>query len=154
MQVIRLTLKHYVEEIANSAFSKSIISFFISFTSVTFQEGDSMVLIGLLLLVIMDCITGVLGAHRAGIPVTSKKLGMTISKIFVYFTLIVAFKLSDMILGRPFGFELATFCTGWMALTELYSIMENSEKLGFPLPNKIVRLIKGKILEYNEDIKK
>lgn len=88
----------------------------------------------LLVLIVIDFITGISSAKKAGEPIQSRKVVKTAFKVGVYGLLVSAAHLTEKIApGTTFMVETMTT---FLALTELISILENAGKLGFAVPQK------------------
>ncbi len=101
-------------------------------------------------LIIVDFITGTYAAFKKNIPITSERVGNTISKFFIYNLVVIsAFLLEKYIVTEiPFMRIIA----GFIAIAEIKSIMENFNTIYGINPFKaLVNLIKKKSIENLEE---
>jgi toxin secretion/phage lysis holin len=94
------------------------------------------ILQALLILVIIDFITGILSAYAAKEQIKSKNAVRSAFKISVYGLLIAAGHLTEQV--TPGGTYIEEAVTTFLALTELISIIENIGKMGFAIPQKLL----------------
>jgi phage-related holin len=89
------------------------------------------VMFALLFLVSVDVITGIWAAIVTNKPLTSRRLARTIVKTFVYLTTICVVHVANKYLlsAGEFSLPLDTLIVGFIALTELKSILENLQKI-------------------------
>lgn len=85
------------------------------------------VLTTMVLLIVVDFITGAYAALKLKAPIKSKRIGHTISKFFIYNLVIIsAYFLEKHIVNEvPFLKIIA----GFIAITEIKSILENYNKI-------------------------
>lgn len=94
------------------------------------------------LLVFIDMYTGIRKARRKGIPVQSRGLYRTVEKMLTYTGLIIASELVNVVFSMPMN--LAYVIAFPVAMTELYSIMENTEAVsGTNLIERLKNVIPG-----------
>lgn len=84
-----------------------------------------------IVLIIIDFLTGTSAAWVSGERLTSKKAKRSALKAAEYFLLIAAGRVSEY--AVPLGF-LDDTIIGFIVLTELLSVMENLQKMGYPIP--------------------
>ena len=88
------------------------------------------IIFGVFFLVMADLVTGVLASLKRKQKITSSKLSRTISKILVYLvTIIIVHVVNDTILFGNEIVPLESLVSGYIALTELKSILENLDKI-------------------------
>jgi hypothetical protein len=93
-------------------------------------------------LIIVDFITGAYASFKNNIPISSERIGNTISKFFIYNLVVLsAFLLEKYIVNEiPFQRIIA----GFIAIAEIKSILENFNKIYGINPFKaLVNLIKN-----------
>ncbi len=96
------------------------------------------------LLIVLDMVTGIIGAWKAGEKITAKRMSTTVLKIILYSIAIIATYLVQLIANEGVGF--VRICALIIAATELKSIYENIGKmLGGDLFKLIWLTIKGKV---------
>ncbi len=88
------------------------------------------ILYSVLFLILVDAITGIIAARHQKETITSSKLSRTISKIMVYLVTIIVVDITNKyLLFGPDAIPLEGLVTGYIALTELKSIIENLDKM-------------------------
>lgn len=105
-----------------------------------FGEIQYKVMLAILTLVIFDFITAIKRAYDKGEEIKSAKIFRTAWKIFLYFMMISAGVLVETIIG--FNFMIEETILGFLALTELISILENISHLGFGVPEALLNKLK------------
>lgn len=88
----------------------------------------------LLVLIVIDFITGIASAKKSGEEIKSKKVVKSAFKIGIYGMLVSSANLTETI--APGTTYMVETMTTFLALTELISILENAGKLGFAVPQK------------------
>jgi len=116
---------------------KMIFAFFMICFSWIF-EGDYQILISLYALVLIDTITGVWYTAKQQ-NITSRGFFKAARKSFVYFLLIIVARIVDK--HTPIDVA-SSIMQAFLIGTEAFSILENINKLGFPVPTKLVKLLK------------
>lgn len=104
------------------------------------------------LLVLLDLGAGIYKAYKKSIPISSKRMGHTISKIVFYnIAIISAYLIELYIIGSTV--HLTKVVSSVIALVEFKSILENvSEIVGFDLLKKVMEVLKRKYSkEENKD---
>lgn len=100
------------------------------------------VMLVLLIFVVVDFVTGILASKKLKMPINSKSMRATVTKLFCYFmTIILAFLLQTEIIKYKW-FEITNLSAGFIALAEFKSILEN---FGVLTDNKIFSNIFKKI---------
>jgi phage-related holin len=93
-----------------------------------FAPAQSMI-ISTLVLVVVDLITGLIAAHKQGIPITSSGLRRTIGKTLIYEVVILIAFLAQQYLTGPV-IPVSSIAAGFIGLTELTSCVENLNVIG------------------------
>lgn len=115
---------------------KSAFSFLIS-AAIYLVGADQLSAINmLLLLIVIDFITGLSSSKVKGEVITSKKASRTAIKFVVYLMLVSSAHLAEVILPGDSFFE--TVVISFLALTEFISILENIGKMGYAVPLKLL----------------
>jgi len=125
-------------------FAVSIISSIgIGIGSVLFSNVYFDAVVAILSLIIIDAITAIYRAYVTGYEVESRKLFRTALKIVMYFLIISAGNFADTaLIGQSRFIEGALI--GFLGITEVISIIENFGKSGYPMPAKLLNIIKSK----------
>ena len=103
-------------------------------------------LLVMMILIVIDWVTGIGAAFKKGVPIRSFKLRKTSIKILVYLGLIITAQLCGTRLGLN---DVDKLLIAFYIATEAYSIIENADKIGVPVPTLFKAAIKGR-LEQNE----
>lgn len=86
-------------------------------------------LISVMVLPLVDLVLGLLGAKKAGLPITSAGLKRTVAKVFMYeLATILAFITESYLLGSLV--PVVKMITGLIGMTELKSCLEHLDELG------------------------
>lgn len=93
----------------------------------------------LAVLILLDTITGVTAARDRGECIESKKFIKAAFKLGIYGLLVSASFLTDSLVGLTGAFfEIDKFMLGFLAATELISIIENTGRMGYAIPKGIL----------------
>ncbi len=97
------------------------------FWLLTLLSPMKMVILTMVFLICVDFVTGAFAAYRNKEPISSKRIGNTISKFFIYNLVILAsyFLEEHIVKEIPFLKIIA----GFIAITEIKSILENFDKI-------------------------
>lgn len=145
------TAKHYVFQLATGFEMKMLLS--IAGTIVAFVEGFySQMVWGFLLLFALDFISGIMKSIKNGVPITSKRLRESVTKLGAYMILITA-----LIIASKFEqsfVPIVTVTYYYFMFTELKSIVENAEALGVKISPLLKHKVDEKVSEYSESTKR
>lgn len=86
--------------------------------------------------VAMDLITGLIKARKTFIPITSKGLSQTVTKLLLYYIAIICSHILDTqyLANTILPAKITQLVTGFIMVVEFKSVIENiSEILGLPL---------------------
>lgn len=89
-------------------------------------------------LVFIDTATGVAKAAKTG-NLSSVGFFKFAAKLIVYFSMMATGSLVDKSIPLPFAMSIMV---SFLAFTEAVSILENVAELGWPVPTKLVRMLK------------
>lgn len=109
-----------------------------------FDAANSSAILAVFFLILMDATTGVLAAYRTRTPIVSHKILRTAIKIAVYFLLISAGFLVESTLPIKVIDETII---GALAVTELFSILENAARAGYIVAGKLIEKLKPTLAE-------
>lgn len=137
--------KQVFEGIGRFVSLKLIPSFLLPLFGILFGFDDNVVLRALLILVVFDFITGILAAHISSQPIKSKSAVRSAFKVAVYGLLVSAGHLTDQV--TPGSWFIQDAVTSFLALTELISIIENTGKMGYAIPKKLL----AKLQSFRDD---
>lgn len=109
---------------------------------IQFHFGDISrpLLSALFMLIIFDFITGVWAAKVSGENIKSAKIFRTAWKFVLYFMVVSAGYFTEVVIGADIFISKTIMI--FLALTELISIFENTEKGGYPMPNGLFNKLK------------
>lgn len=101
-------------------------------------------------LIVVDFITGTYAAIKKNIPISSERIGNTISKFFIYNLVVLSAYLLEKFIVNEIPFM--RIIAGFIAIAEIKSIMENFNAIYGINPFKaLVKLIKKKSIEDLEE---
>lgn len=109
--------------------------FFVVIANFLFGSIQGKTLGAIITLIVIDFITALYAARKTGEAIKSAKAFRTPLKIIIYCGLIASGHLTDSVL--PFAIVSDTII-GFLAITELISILENASKTGFGIPQKLL----------------
>lgn len=101
-------------------------------------NNETNIITSVYLLMGIDTITGVWCAAKKG-EVSSRKFYHATIKSFVYFIFLIVPRIIDRHLPIALAAPMMDI---WLVTTEGISILENLGKLGFPIPAKVLNLLK------------
>lgn len=108
----------------------------ISFWLLTLIAPLKGVIFTVILLILVDFITGSYASYVSDIPVSSRRIGHTISKFFIYnLVIIAAYFLEKHIVNE---IPCLKIIAGFIAITEIKSILENYTKIYGANPFKLL----------------
>jgi toxin secretion/phage lysis holin len=107
-----------------------------------FDAANVAAMKALFALIIMDTLTGILAAFRRREPIQSYKILRTAIKIAVYFLLVSAGFLAERTLPIKVIDETII---GALAVTELFSILENCARAGYSVAWMLMRKLRSNI---------
>lgn len=115
---------------------KAALSFIVGAYAFLFGVQNTETVTAIVVLVIFDLITGVMAARKNGEPVSSRKAWKTAVKMGAYGMLMsAAYLTTRAIPGVGFVF---TVMAAFLVLTELISVLENTGKMGYAIPKKLL----------------
>jgi len=107
-----------------------------------FDRTLALAMLGLFFLIIFDWATGTMAAHRTGEHIKSSKLFRTPVKIVIYFMLITGARIAEYSLPELFH-VLDETVIAFLSATELISLIENTGKMGYAVPKKLLYKLKN-----------
>lgn len=103
-----------------------------SFGTIGFQ-----IILAVILLIIIDTITGIVGAYKQKDPISSKRFFDSVIKLIFFPMIIAAASIAQTAIGTTMLF-LPQIVAGYLAMHEFLSIIENFGKIGYKIPQKIL----------------
>jgi phage-related holin len=129
-----------VQRIFSYGTLKLIAGSFLVILHFLFDAANLSAMLAVFCLILMDTATGLLAAYRTNTPIVSHKLRRLAIKIAVYFLLISAGYLAERTLPIPIIDETII---GALAVTEFFSILENSARAGYTAAGKLIGKLKS-----------
>jgi len=121
-------LKDYTQSIVDSfsftGFLKSLVLLVAAFLA-----PIATVIFAVMFLIFVDLITGILASIKEKQTITSSAMSRTIAKTFVYCTTIIVTYVVHKYLLVGFDFPVESIVSGFIALTEMKSILENLDRV-------------------------
>lgn len=121
-------LKNYTQSVADG-FSFTGLLKSILLLIAAFLAPIATVIFAVLFLIFVDLITGVLASIKEKQTITSSAMSRTIAKTFVYCTTIIVTYVVHKYLLVGFDFPVESIVSGFIALTEMKSILENLDRI-------------------------
>lgn len=122
------TLKNYALS-AMDGFSPTEVVKNLIILTLTFLSPVVSVICAVLFLIFVDLFTGILASIKEKQTITSSALSRTIAKTFVYCTTIIVTFVTHKYLLVGFDFPIESIVSGFIALTEMKSILENMNRI-------------------------
>lgn len=127
--------------IASNFWMKLYAGVVLSILSFLFDGVLKDAMIAIFALCLFDFVTAILAVRRTPHEmIVSSKIWRSAAKIGVYFLLIAAGHISETATGSILPFIDETII-GFLAVTELISILENVAKMGYAVPHKLLRVL-------------
>jgi len=124
-------LRHYAE-------GKALVGFVVSTATFFFDPAHYLAMLALFMLIIIDFFFGIAASRHTGDPIRSAKIIRSAIKMVVYFALVAAARVTEHAIPISMLDETVT---GFLAATELISILENTGRMGYAVPQKVVQLL-------------
>lgn len=133
----------YITQITGKIFAawqtKAITGTFLGLASFFFDALQRDALLALLALIIMDFFSAILAAYKSNEPIRSSRVFHTALKIVVYFSIVSAGYIAEKAI--PIGL-IDEILIGFLVVTELISILENTSKAGYSTPSGLLNTLK------------
>jgi phage-related holin len=130
IQIIQTTIEQTILKV----FVSLVLTFFFFFGNLN-TEG----VIAVLMLICFDTVLGMMATYSEGNAFTSRKFSRIVQKSTVYFMAISAGYFTDNAIG--FALVQATMI-GFIAITEMMSVLENMARMGYETPKKLLNQLK------------
>lgn len=121
-------IKDYTQSIVDT-FSVGGITKSILLLIAAFLAPIATVIFAVMFLIFVDLITGILASLKEKQRITSSAMSRTIAKTFVYCTTIIVTYVVHKYLLVGFDFPVESIVSGFIALTEMKSILENLNRI-------------------------
>lgn len=130
-------LKYLIATAFHPTSIKTAVAIFLYIYGFFFDPSQRHAHSALFFLIIFDFISGVQAAKHSGEKIRSSRIRHTAVKISAYFTMISAGHLAES--GLPnFLQVIDETVTGFLLVTELKSLLENMNRLGYDTPKKLL----------------
>lgn len=129
-------IKSMFQSIGSFFFVKFWPSFVIPVIGLLFGFDSQQALKGLLVLIVIDFVTGILSAQKKGEVIKSRTAVRSAFKVVVYAMLVSAGHITEQI--TPIATYIEEAVITFLALTELISVIENVGKMGYAIPKKLL----------------
>lgn len=133
------SIKCYIDSLVSSVFDFSKLTICIKNSIVlliTFLSPITSAILAVYFLIFTDFITGVWASLKEKQSITSSKMSRTISKTLVYsITIVVSFVVHKYLLV-DFSLPIEAIVSGFIAITETKSILENLDRVS---SNKVIK---------------
>lgn len=130
---------HLFSRLAESFEMKAVFGAFIAMMTYLFDPTQHAALLALFILILADFCFGITASRKEGHPVRSSKVRRTAIKMTVYFAIIAMTRITEN------AIPLLTFMdetlVGFLAATELLSILENVGRMGYAVPQKLAKVL-------------
>lgn len=125
---------------------KTVGSVIFTVGSFLFAGLSTNALIGLIILIVIDYITGILVAKKNGVLISSKQSLRTPVKVLVYYTMIACGHIVEFGVPAQIQFVDDTILT-FLLITEFLSILKHFGNLGYKTPSKLINNLREQIGE-------
>ena len=95
------------------------------------------IVFAVVLLIIIDTLTGLVGAYKQKQVISSKRFFDSVIKLIFFPMIIAAASIAQTAIGTTMLF-LPQIVAGYLAMHEFLSIIENFGKIGYKIPQKIL----------------
>ncbi len=116
--------------------AKLLVSGFATTFAYLFGSENLGIMTGLLALLLIDFCTGIMAAYVTGNPITSRRAFKSAFKTTAYGLLAASAHITETII--PGSTMLDELVIAFLAVTELISILENTGKMGYAIPKKML----------------
>lgn len=135
------------EKIGSHAFVKVAMGLFIALLNFLFDGVLADAMVAVFLLCLFDFATAIMALRKDPKEmIKSAKVWRTAAKLGVYFMLISAGRISEIATSNVIPILDETII-GFLAVTELISILENIGKMGYAIPHKLLK----KLSDYRDE---
>ena len=126
-----------LNKLVDATIIKTASSVLFIILSFGFDSIQHKAIVALFILMWADCFSAIWAAYKSGDTIKSAKIFRTPVKIVIYFGLVYFAHITEYGLPAMLGIldeTVIAFCV----VTELISIMENINKMGYPVPTKLL----------------
>lgn len=130
---------HLVKHFVDGFQLKAIIGTIIAILAYLFDPTQHAALLALFILILADFCFGVTASRMEGHPVRSSKVRRTAIKMTVYFAIVAMTRITENAI--PLLSFMDETLVGFLAATELLSILENVGRMGYAVPAKLTKML-------------
>lgn len=123
--------------LASGFFAKCLGAIGILLLQFSFGTIGFQIVFAVILLIIIDTFTGIVGAYKQKQPISSKRFFDSVIKLVFFPMIIAAASIAQIAIGTTMLF-LPQIVAGYLAMHEFLSIIENFGKIGYKIPQKIL----------------
>jgi toxin secretion/phage lysis holin len=142
---------HLYHQLESFLYVKLTFGAIVTFVAFFFDPTMTLALRAIFVLVLIDFVLGIAAARYVSDPIRSAKLWHTAIKMCVYFAIIAASRVTEHCLTPMIPTVLDETITGFLAATELLSILENTGRMGFAVPQKIFDILGNFVVSKTAD---
>lgn len=142
-------MRYYFGQLLSDFHTKMILSSIGAIISVIENFYGEM-LWGFLTLFVLDFITGIMKSKAKNVPISSKRLRSSVSKLGAYMVLLTAVIITSRY--ESSFVPIIALVYYWYMFTELKSIFENVGEMGIKLPNFLKVRVDQKLDEIEEKV--
>lgn len=129
----------YISNACSNIIEKCIGVLLMYLIQFSFGDISHTVLLALFMLILIDFITGVWASKMTNEKIVSAKIFRTAWKFALYFIVVSAGHFTEVVIDYDLFIDETIM--GFLALTEMYSILENMNKAGYEVPTNLVKTI-------------
>jgi len=130
---------YLVGKLCENAIFKALVAIALIVFHFMFDSLQSMAMLAVLMLIMIDFITGIVAAYQTGAKIESHTALRSAIKTVIYFMLISAGFIAEK--AVPLS-VLDDTVIAFLAATELISVLENAGKMGYAVPKKLLNILK------------
>ncbi len=130
-----------VQRACEISIAKCVAAGTIVVASITLGDGNAIIFVGIMMLCFIDFVTAIARDKKLNRVISSQKAVRTPIKIAVYAMLVSAGFITQSIIGISF-LPIASIISGFIAVTELISVLENVGQMGYVIPKKLLNMLK------------
>lgn len=135
-------LLHLFDILGNHLAVKLLVATSLGLFTFLFGTLHTEAIVAVAMLMIFDFFTGLVASWQEGKPITSRAAMRSVLKSTVYLVAISAAFFTDKTV--PIAF-IETTVVGFVGVTEFISIMENTARMGFATPQRLLNQLRVKV---------
>lgn len=133
----------YISSACSNFIAKCVGVLTLYWIQFSFGDISHTVLTALFMLILIDFVTGVWSSKMTGEKIKSSKIFRTAWKFALYFTVVSAGHFTEVVIGA--NFFLDETIMGFLAITEMYSVLENMNRAGYDIPINLLKTLANNI---------